>query len=80
MIRPHSIVLARAPGGAGHRWLEGSVADREFLGAFVRYTVKVGEQHLVAEDPHRIGRESHRPGDAVHVGIDPAQVRLLAAG
>jgi iron(III) transport system ATP-binding protein len=80
VIRPHSIVLARAPGGAGYSWLVGSVADREFLGAFIRYTVKVGEQHLVAEEPHRIGRESHRPGDAVHVGIDPAQVRLLAAG
>ena len=80
VIRPHSIVLARAPGGAGHRWLAGSVVEREFLGAFIRYTVKVGEQDLIAEEPHRIGQESHRPGDGVHVGIDPAQVRLLAAG
>ncbi len=80
VIRPHSIVLARAPGGAGRTWLEGTVADREFLGAFIRYTVKVGGEQLIAEEPHRIGRDSHRPGDAVQVGIDAAQVRLLGAG
>ncbi len=77
VIRPHTIAVARVPGDAGRIWLAGSVVDREFLGAFVRYTVKVGEQQLVAEEPHRIGRESHRPGDAVHVGIDPEQARLL---
>jgi iron(III) transport system ATP-binding protein len=77
VIRPHTIVLAAARGGAGHHWLNGTVVEREFLGAFIRYTVKVGEQRLVAEEPHRIGRESHRPGDTVHLGIDPAQVRLL---
>ena len=79
VVRPHSIQLARAPGNAGLRWLAGSITEREFLGAFIRYTVNVRGQILVAEEPHRIGRESHRPGDAVHVGIDPAQVRLLAA-
>jgi iron(III) transport system ATP-binding protein len=80
VIRPHTLALAPAPGDPGRIWLPGTVAEREFLGAFIRYTVKVGEQQLVVEEPHRVGRESHRPGDAVHVGIDPAQVRLLAAG
>jgi len=79
VIRPHTIVLARSPGEAGRIWLAGTVAEREFLGAFIRYTVEVGGQRLVAEEAHHLGRESHRPGDAVHLGIDAAQVRLLAA-
>jgi iron(III) transport system ATP-binding protein len=78
VIRPHTIAVARAPADAARVWLAGKVAEREFLGAFVRYTVEVGEHRLAAEEPHRIGRESHRPGDPVHVGIDPAQVRRLA--
>jgi iron(III) transport system ATP-binding protein len=77
VIRPHTIVLARAPGGEALAWLKGTIAEREFLGAFVRYTVKVGGEQLIAEEPHRIGAESYRPGDAVCLGVDPRQARLL---
>ncbi len=77
VIRPHTIALASAPGDAGRIWLAGTVADREFLGAFIRYKVKVGQTQLVAEEPHRVGADSYRPGETVHLGIDPAQVRLI---
>jgi iron(III) transport system ATP-binding protein len=80
VIRPHTLALGRVPGDAARIWLPGVVAEREFLGAFVRYAVEVAGERLIAEEPHHIGRDSHRPGDAVHLGIDPAQVRLLAAG
>ena len=78
VVRPHSIMLAKAPRGSGHAWIEGSVSDREFLGAFIRYTVNIGDVVLIADEPHRIGHQSHAPGDRVHIGIDLAQVRLLA--
>ena len=77
VIRPHTLALARAPGGAGRTWLAATVAEREFLGAFVRYVVDVGGERLIVEESHRIGADSYRPGEAVHLGVDPAQVRLI---
>jgi len=77
VIRPHTIAIARAPGDPGRRWVAGTVADREFLGALIRYAVTVGESRLIAEAPHRVGGESHRVGDVVYIGLDPAQARLL---
>jgi len=77
VIRPHTLALARAPGGAGRTWLAATVAEREFLGAFVRYAVDVGGERLIVEESHRIGADSYRPGDSVHLGVDPAQVRLI---
>ena len=77
VIRPHTIAIARSPGGAQRRWVAGTVADREFLGAFIRYKVKTAPGELVVEVPHSIGAGGHVPGDAVYLGIDPAQVRLI---
>jgi iron(III) transport system ATP-binding protein len=70
-----------APGkplDAGRTWLDGTVAEREFLGEFVRYYVKVGTAELVVDQPHYMGEPGFAPGAAVKVGINPAQVRLLA--
>jgi hypothetical protein len=39
--------------------------------------VNVGTERLIAEEPHRLGLESRRPGDPVYLGIDPAQARLI---
>jgi iron(III) transport system ATP-binding protein len=79
VIRPHTISLARTQGDASRAWLAGTVTEREFLGAFIRYTLQVGGEALIAEVTHRIGGESYKLGDAVHAGIDVAQARLLAA-
>ena len=79
VIRPHTISLARTRGDASRAWIEGTVTGREFLGAFIRYTLQVDGEALIAEVPHRVGGESYGLGEAVHAGIDAAQARLLAA-
>jgi iron(III) transport system ATP-binding protein len=81
-IRPHAIQLA-APGTApegGRSWLDGTVAEREFLGEFVRYSVKVGTGNLVVDQPHYMGEPGFAPGARVKVGINSAQVKVLKAG
>jgi iron(III) transport system ATP-binding protein len=80
-VRPHALHLA-APGGAvdGSRiWIDGKVSEREFLGEFVRYSVKAGSTDLVVDQPHYMGEAGYAPGAVVRVGLNPAQARLLAA-
>jgi iron(III) transport system ATP-binding protein len=80
-IRPHAILLAArdAAVDTGLVWAEGRVILREFLGEFVRYTLKIGQTDLTADLPHHTGDPGFTPGAVVRVGINPAQVRLLAA-
>ena len=80
-IRPHALMLA-APERArepGRAWVSGTVVSREFLGEFVRYTVRVGDTDLVADQPHHTGEPGFAPGAAVKIGINPAQVKILKA-
>jgi iron(III) transport system ATP-binding protein len=80
-IRPHALQLA-APGGpmdGGRIWVDGTVTEREFLGEFVRYNVKVKATDLVVDQPHYMKEAGFAPGAAVRVGINPAQARLLSA-
>jgi iron(III) transport system ATP-binding protein len=81
-FRPHTLRLERAGGeqvaAAGRfAWLEGTVQTREFLGEFTRYRVGVGGQSLVADRAHHAGSVEFAVGDAVRIGIDPSEVRLL---
>ena len=80
-IRPHALHLAAPGTTADHArtWFDGTVAEREFLGEFVRYNVKVGSIGLVADQPHYLGEPGFAPGASVRVGINPAQARLLPA-
>jgi len=80
-IRPHALQLA-APGGpmdGGRIWVDGTVTEREFLGEFVRYIVRVGTVELIVDQPHYMREAGFAPGAAVRVGINPAQARLLPA-
>jgi iron(III) transport system ATP-binding protein len=78
-IRPHALQLAArgASTDAGRTWIDGTVNAREFLGEFVRYSVKTGAAELVVDQPHYMGEAGFTPGAAVRVGINPAQVKLL---
>ena len=78
-IRPHTLAVVSAdhPGDTGRVWVEAVVAEREFLGEFVRYTVVVGDAALIADVPHFVGSASHAPGTRVRIGIDPAQTKVL---
>jgi iron(III) transport system ATP-binding protein len=79
VIRPHAFALVAPdlPGEAGRTWVSGKVIEREFLGEFVRYTVRVGATDLTADQPHYMGEPGFAPGAAVRIGINPAQVQLL---
>ena len=79
-IRPHALVLAAADGprDAVRIWLDGIVTEREFLGEFVRYRVKVGDTDFIADETHFIGGTSYVPGNRVKLGINPVQVKLLS--
>ncbi len=83
-FRPHSLRLARdgaarAAGEVGEAWLSGVVEGCEFLGEFTRYRVRVGTHSLAVDDPHHVGAHLWPVGAAVSLGLQPSQVRLLAA-
>ncbi len=79
-FRPHAVTLAEAgaPAGGGMIWLEGRVTGREFLGEFIRYTVRAGKADIVADQAHYTGARTFSAGDAVKLGIQPQQIRVLA--
>jgi iron(III) transport system ATP-binding protein len=76
-IRPHSLVLAAARDDSPRAWAEGIIADREFLGEFVRYSVHVQDIALTADQPHFSGEKVFAPGERVQVGVSPTHVRLM---
>ncbi|MDP2241527.1 MAG: ABC transporter ATP-binding protein [Burkholderiales bacterium] len=78
-FRPHTLTLSSPDRSTGPIQLPGTVSEREFLGEFVRYRVKVGTAEIVADQPHLGGVPDFLPGHAVTVSIDPAQVRLFTA-
>jgi len=80
-FRPHTvrITVADSVTDAQHIWLTGQIHMREFLGEFTRYQVRVGAETLTADQTHRTGLAPFAVGDAVRVGLEPAQIRLLAA-
>jgi iron(III) transport system ATP-binding protein len=79
-FRPHTVRLdaAGAPRDGGHVWLDGVVLEREFLGEFVRYRVRVGDGvELIADRPHLAGVPAFAAGNAVCLGLEPSQIRCL---
>ncbi|HET7596103.1 MAG TPA: ABC transporter ATP-binding protein [Burkholderiales bacterium] len=78
-IRPHTLRLAPpdSPVDGARVWLDGIVIEREFLGEFLRYTVKVGDRRLIADEPHYIGAATYAVGNPVRLGIDLEQLRVL---
>jgi iron(III) transport system ATP-binding protein len=80
-LRPHTLTLA-APGhgtDTARQWVDGQVAEREFLGEFIRYTVQVGITRLIIDSTHYAGDPSFAPGNAVAVGVHHGHARLLTA-
>ncbi len=80
-FRPLTLSLAAhdGPRAEGKIWVKGRVAQREFLGEFVRYRIDVQGAHIVADQSHFGGNVEFIPGGEVSVGIEPAQMRLLPA-
>ncbi len=80
-FRPHTVQMESAGGRGDARfiWLPGVVERSEFLGEFTRYEVRVGEQCITADQTHYAGLSIYRPGAPVSIGLEPAQIRLLAS-
>jgi len=79
-FRPHVVALsaAGAPVEPDLVRLEGRVAAREFLGEFIRYTVRSGAADIVSDQAHFTGAPSFAPGEDVQLLIQPRQIRVLA--
>ena len=79
-FRPHTLTLSAAgtTGPQDQIAISGTVAEREFLGEFVRYKVRVGATEIVADQPHFGGKPDFAPGNDVIVRLDLAQAKLLA--
>jgi len=76
-FRPHGILLAERESDPSRLWLSGLVREREFLGEFVRYHVRVGGADLIADQPHYLGLPHFARETPVCLGIDPAQIQVL---
>lgn len=80
-LRPHTLRLQAAQERRDDSlaWFAGTVQGSEFQGEFTRYRVQVGAHSLAVDRPHRAGQARLAMGAAVSLGIEPAQMRLLAA-
>ncbi|WP_038212190.1 ABC transporter ATP-binding protein [Xenophilus azovorans] len=80
-FRPHQVLLQAPaePTDPARAWLDGTVESTEFLGEFSRYRLRVGRVSLVADEAHYAGHPVLAPGAFVRLGIEPGQVRFLAA-
>ena len=80
-FRPHTVQMENAGGRGDARfiWLPGIIERSEFLGEFTRYEVRVGDQHVTADQSHYAGLSLYRPGAPVAIGLEPTQIRLLGA-
>ncbi len=80
-VRPHTlrVDVADAARDARFVWMSGTVEASEFLGEFTRYRVRVGAQSLAVDRMHQAGLGTFPVGGAVSLGLEPSQVRLLAA-
>jgi iron(III) transport system ATP-binding protein len=71
-IRPQDVALG--PTGLG---TAATVESFEFLGGTVRYRLRMGEQHMVVDTPHRRDGATHAVGSAVGISVDPRQIAVL---
>jgi iron(III) transport system ATP-binding protein len=80
VFRPQNaaIVAAGAPTPPGATRLSGTLAHREFLGASIRYAVKLAAGEVLIDVAH-LGGSAHEVGSPIDVAIDPASTRVLAA-
>ncbi|TAJ96626.1 MAG: ABC transporter ATP-binding protein [Reyranella sp.] len=75
VFRPQHATLSVAAGASLH----GPVTHREFLGATVRYAVRIGDSEVLIETPFQSGRELRMVGDMVGVDLPPQRMLFLPA-
>ena len=78
MFRPQNLTIQDGGGDCqDEATLSGHVQHREFLGSIVRYGVQVGDHHILVDDSHLAGGRTFAIGDAVTIGLDVGQIRIL---
>lgn len=77
--RPHHICIARQPSehSENHVWISGTVRSSEFLGEFTRYEIDTASERILADQTHRAGEPAWSDGEAVAIGIDTQQIRIM---
>ncbi len=75
VFRPQHAGLTSPEGAA----LRGPVTHREFLGATVRYAVRIGDSEVLIETPFQSGSELRSVGDQVGVDLPPQRMLFLPA-
>jgi iron(III) transport system ATP-binding protein len=71
-IRPQDISIG--PAGSG---ISASVISREFLGSVTRYRIRIGNNDMTVDVPHRRDVVPYDVGATVGAVIDPKQAALL---
>ncbi|WP_296335097.1 ABC transporter ATP-binding protein [Reyranella sp.] len=75
VFRPQHATLSSVAGAT----LRGPVTHREFLGATVRYSVRIGGSEILVEVPFQSGGELRTVGDMVGVALPPERMLFLPA-
>ena len=75
VFRPQHATLSSVAGATLH----GPVTHREFLGATVRYGVRIGGSEILVETPFHSGAELRTVGDMVGIALPPERMLYLPA-
>ena len=75
VFRPQHASLSPVAGAA----MSGPVAHREFLGATVRYAVRIGGREILVDVPFQSGAELRSIGETVGVALPPERMLYLPA-
>nr|WP_245214710.1 ABC transporter ATP-binding protein [Pararoseomonas indoligenes] len=80
MFRPQDVTLLPAGAEPGNRRvIAGEITHREFLGASIRYGIRVAGAEVLVDAPHT-GGEHHLPvGGLAALALDSSRVKLLSA-
>jgi iron(III) transport system ATP-binding protein len=76
VFRPQDARLLEIPSSEGA--LRGRIADREFLGASVRYGVRVGSAEIAVDAPFRAGDTPREVGQEVLLEVPASAVQFVA--
>jgi iron(III) transport system ATP-binding protein len=82
MFRPQDVSILREGEEAPSpqtAMASGTIVQREFLGAHVRYSANIGAASIWIDAPFRSGDPLHEPGSVVRIAISTGAVRWLAA-
>jgi len=78
VLRPEDLKLSATPHTALQS-LPAKVEQRQYLGCKTSYRLTLDGGVEVRSEMHGPGHDGFMPGDAVHLGIDPALARVIAA-